>query len=727
MANFNEPWTMRWQVRFQSFRGTQMRVGIFEQGYVGNVVELTGAGNPFETGEDTDSNIFKAIRGQTGYLRVVDTTGSLLEQLMPTNNTQRMVKLMDDTNNTILWRGFLSAEAYSQPWQNGVRMLEFPVKSYLAALEDVTISTVETSSIEHLGYYIVKAFQQLLNSDMQAYSTVYVCDDHNKSPMMYPVEPEKFYLFTQPRVSSAIFFERDSDASDTSTVVGRAYSDIVEKILAIHGLCLRERGEELFFMQYDTALSALTYATFPWSAFVHWAMGTGTPTYTDGTKLAETAVTSLGFAGAKNQVKYLPGARRVALSLSLGGGLEVGVDIPQAPETGGTDKLFDFTGRGTVNRGLLVRHYAPRTDVREQYDFRRYIFHWTGDAETSYYQFDSYATAADYSANLWTSVDGDYTGAVPCQFQEAVIRRETPGGTLIDYFPKPGTTPHYGMLIKAVDRMRISDNPDGINSYAWSIKSSVAYTLDDGYLNLDFSTFFLQSNGNTGTLRLRLFVKIGGEYVGCAVDQPIVVEVTDGKMKTNKTSDMDVEGTSGYYIPLDRSYEGKIEVIFCNSLESRFGNMAPYILYNLNVEYMQSDLILASQRDENRYTTLLTTSGFSGEIEEDLGIGTFNNNKRSNVFLLDNDLDYIQAIPYAYPNDIIDERPEPHLLERMAQHYAAVRRNYTCTVWRGSDFYLSRWIYDDRRYVGIVAKTHWREDKEDISLLEVEDASEYYD
>ena len=72
---------------------------IWEQNYSGSITTLTGAAEPFVTQEDSSDDIFTPVRGQTGTLRVIDETNnsSLLETLIPQNNTQKLITLVSGT------------------------------------------------------------------------------------------------------------------------------------------------------------------------------------------------------------------------------------------------------------------------------------------------------------------------------------------------------------------------------------------------------------------------------------------------------------------------------------------------------------------------------------------------------------------------------------------------------------------------------------------------------
>ena len=137
-------WYKRYEVLFQSRLGDQYAVNIYEQSS-GSVVRLTGSDVPFVTQEDDDEDIFNPMRIQTGYLRIVDNTesGMLIEQIMPSNNLEKLVRVYANPTSSfegnLVWVGFMCAEAFTQPWDKQAKVIEFPVKSLLGAMEDVSL------------------------------------------------------------------------------------------------------------------------------------------------------------------------------------------------------------------------------------------------------------------------------------------------------------------------------------------------------------------------------------------------------------------------------------------------------------------------------------------------------------------------------------------------------------------------------------------------------------
>ena len=100
-------WQKHWQIPFKSFIGTSYTIYVYDWDYQGNIVTLTGAPEPIMTREDSTQDTFTAIRKQTGYIRVIATPNesTLLADLMPANNTERLVRLthIKDNATVIDW------------------------------------------------------------------------------------------------------------------------------------------------------------------------------------------------------------------------------------------------------------------------------------------------------------------------------------------------------------------------------------------------------------------------------------------------------------------------------------------------------------------------------------------------------------------------------------------------------------------------------------------------
>lgn len=142
--------TNNYTISFKSLRaGTDYLLTI--GGGSGTAIPLKGAAKPFETRENADEDVFKPVRTQTGYLRIVDdgkdANGNTLganwwQDLIPASDTERPVLLT--TNNTIVWQGYMQTQNFDGPIDRGTTEREFPVQCMLAALGSVNVDVLIT-------------------------------------------------------------------------------------------------------------------------------------------------------------------------------------------------------------------------------------------------------------------------------------------------------------------------------------------------------------------------------------------------------------------------------------------------------------------------------------------------------------------------------------------------------------------------------------------------------
>ena len=135
---------IRWQIQFKSFLGTSYVLSIYDSSYSssGTVTQLIGGAAPFETSEDKDQDIYKPIRTQSGYIRFIAESASVISQMMPSNPIDRPV-ILHDGNSNVCWAGFLSNEQYSQKWDTCPYEVEIPVVSVMMAMKGVEFTQNE--------------------------------------------------------------------------------------------------------------------------------------------------------------------------------------------------------------------------------------------------------------------------------------------------------------------------------------------------------------------------------------------------------------------------------------------------------------------------------------------------------------------------------------------------------------------------------------------------------
>ena len=134
-----------YKITFVSLRaGTTYVLNI--GGGSGTQVPLTGGAEPFVTDEDTNDDVFQAIRTQSGSIRILDDgkgddgTSFDWKDLLPSTDSARPVTLT--AGGSTVWMGFMQSQTFSGELYGGTQERDFPVLCPLGVLagEDVNFN-----------------------------------------------------------------------------------------------------------------------------------------------------------------------------------------------------------------------------------------------------------------------------------------------------------------------------------------------------------------------------------------------------------------------------------------------------------------------------------------------------------------------------------------------------------------------------------------------------------
>lgn len=739
-------WYNKYGIPFQSKNGTQYVVYILIQASSSQTVTyLKGAEEPFVTSENKDNDIFAPVRGQTGYIRVIDDTqdGSLLSSLIPQNNTEKLVILWKGTwnsdytsftRNVALWKGFLCAEAFTQPWENGAKIIELPVISLLSALQYVSLQTSDVAGTMRYAGLFVKAFTAL----RQTPDTVYLC-----SNIQYTSALGYFFShFFELKITGEAFFEQEDsndEGQSSYSWVGMSFYDAISALLRLHGLMLREVGTSLFVIMYDKSNNYIKRIQLSWSNIETIASSgrlQASPTII--TPGDQDLIWSLNFAGNNNTEEFIQGARRAAVSLPLKD-YKMHLNLPLTTEDAST--VISVT---VTNPTVGVQPHGPRSNNIEHFSYMRYALE--GEDPLGPSNYDACLNNSVLVSNTsWISQEV-IAGAFPIRW----------------YWTNDGQNVAMlknGLLLN--QRYRRT-NTAVANGYCYDIKTDLSYVLQDGYLRIRFNNYNFDQ-GYTGTsshpnapttphfgpwdglvpspeaMQTDIYILLAfGGYVWNASTQeweenpglnvanctPISFD-NNGVIISNWTEDMPVTEKEGYFIPLPEKHAGQIHLYIADIADCREGQTFRYvhsrIISDLIIDYLPVVDTIASQRTQNTYRKTILEAGFEAEKTVNLDLGTNNNNTPSPVFILNNAENKIESITYWITDqETKDERPEINLLNRIAAQYQTVRRNYTAKINNGNFFDITKpFSYLSKRFFAIDAQHNWRDDTQEVKFIEV--------
>lgn len=720
-------WYKRYRIPFQSLRqSTQYMVYIYEQ-TDGELVTLTGSADPFVTQEDSDDDVFMPMRKQTGYIEVLDTTGgTLMEEIIPANNTEKMVKLYTGTwNNSMTtftdgemkWQGFMCAEAFSQPWDGGKNILQFPVKSLLAALEDVQLPEALTVQSLRSANLITQGIAALCGNDYVPYTTVYFMDD-------LAVSAKWMGLF----VNYATFYSEEiieNQNDQDFEYVGQSYFEALGAMLSFIGVTARECGGVLMFGQYDDKNYTVKSKYVTWSDVVSMAAG-GAPITSLPEDITDTPILSaLSFAGTDNTAGYMQGGRSAKVVLSFGG-LTLKITLPHTTESDDAPVEFNL-----YHGKLYIQPHGPRVS-HEGFSYFEYKRNQL-QGESTYEDMLPATVFNGYYPNPYRDKNYSlYTGAFPIRW----FYREDDERVML----------RNGLYINTQYRVSVS-NPGSITqNLLYRIDSRVGVSVSDGWLRIDFKWLNIIFNSTLGKYlftdaasfyqmdvmsEIHMCLRVGDKWwngsawvVGSAPTTNFFFNVKNDTIVTNKTSDMNIDEDDGYFIPVNEQLNGDVSFYILNFVPVKLSNgnyeyCYSHILCDLMISHVRPISIVASERGSNTYRQSILESGFRDDKSIDLRVGTYNNNTWQPCFITEDGVEYLQVLDYRKNGETVAERPEMHLLGRMAEQYNEVRRAFKAVAVSGIDLLLQRFTYISRKFFGVDYRHNWRDDEQEIKFIEV--------
>lgn len=734
-------WNTRWQVQFKSLRGTTYTVNISEQGWTGGVTQLTPSDQPFTTQEDDDDDIFKPIRAQSGYLRVIDETGTLLEDIIPQSNTTRYVEVLKD--NAVVWQGFLLAESYTQDWSPAKKEVEIPVQSILGVMKNVNFNLGYSGYRRNFAYLLYIAVQHVQAiTGAWPYDNVVVIDNEET--------PGTF--LTSMYVQWSQFFEKIEMHNAGDTVIewqGNSLYDVMAEMAQLFGLTMRENGRTLYLVNYDSR-SNNQMATYTWNQIG--TMGGGTSQLPSTTALSDIAlIDNISFRSDNNSQSVQEGANTVEVNFSFETDKLIDMTIPPATEDDSEVKTVTCHSAADMHTyDVLIQPHPNRYGMGETFGYQYYEYLGVNGGE-GIYQWWGYRGASNYATVLDHSVMNsayrdwsptyqvgrmNYTGAFPCRYRNTDTEST---GQL-----------HSGLFLAA--NYRMSNNAGNVQvKIAYLQKMQTGTTIKDGYLRLSLSTIlfntFWHTAGSTSTQYLALNSTPGTESTPLNMTMHIVMhlqsgglrywngsswtsaaeairpQIIKGKIKNNYSDDYNVEKKDAFYIPVTSEMVGKLEIAIYDYVSYEdgysFDSQLSYrnlIITDFELDFVQkNDSITYSDRTSNHYYTKVLLAGFDNNKEVNTKIGTFNNNMPSASFLTNSAGDYAETLTY---NDGT-QRPEINLLQRMANFYCTARWILSPVISEIVEQMFRRYTYKGRTFFGVVSQHNWRDNEQKMKFLEV--------
>jgi hypothetical protein len=530
--------------------------------------------------------------------------------------------------------------------------------------------------------------------------------------------------------------QSDEEQSDDAQIIntdtyhyGCSLYEALEKICRLAGLTLQERGRRWFFTKID--LDQETCRCQYWNVI--------TDTFSNPSSISiKDLLPYVEWYGDDNTADYTNGRRMVIVSTDIVSNDEV---MKQPEVVPNSSEPYQFN---TGDQQSGFRFFAQVCDSESQQDETFYNHHYV------YRQLDDSVETTrqdvvDCSVigTLGTAAffqDNQRTGCFHIRY--AKRRKETD----VVYLGSNA------LVLRSQYMDKGGDWGLPIGNAAYRLKSRSSMYFKGGWLRLNYNVESFMPNGDDAdhvilglfpwdTVKMYWKVRIGN-YLWNVKNQTwdllppemefrsndYIVEVTlrDGKIVTNKTEQMNIDESDGFFIPLnDTILQGEVSITMLDAVVVQetpgigYEPCTTHLIEGLKLTYEQEQSLTYSKKNENRYKKHILNVGFKDNEEVQLAIGTFNNNKQAVNLIRYIDGSYIEGVPY-FVDAVNTEtlRPELHLLNMLYDHYKEVRRIYTGVLKSRSWLPAERWMYGGRKFLAIISRRNWRTDTDDVKFLE---------
>ena len=683
---------IHWQIPFASaIDKKQYRVDIYQEGYTGSPVTLLAGGSPFNTEEDNNPDLFTPIRTQSGTLQVCTDIpgGGLLkaQDILPANNTDCPVQLVElnDGEEEVVWQGFLSCEAYSQDYIGIAQELSLSLISVLEAMDSVECDPTRLQGVVPVHQLIGYCFDEMERStDFSLFRRIYIGEQGKAIASRY--------------INTSLFFDvqeqNDEDYSE-AILKGISLKEVLTKLATFMGWCVREDAERIFIQTAgaDEGWISGTVAAMiedPW-----------TPTKSYVTNALKD-MSDLEWRGTGHRISSRQGARNVEVVANMTPfDIQVGIPdgFPQGEYITAANKVTIPTDEEGVTAEATV-YISKENDLNNRYELRVFDI----EDYDKYPWFDMVRT--DNVQRLYEHSDYDSMG---------VTINSVAGTACIAIQNKEHDFDRTGIYVRGCDLKAIID--DVIESDAIMVLRSIDHlNAYNGKFLLSFDAMTTQAVAIGNNWSIAVAVKWGDLFLQ---SDKKTWSSTFGYITLYKTDDPTE-------IPISDYNYGEVQVLlmpFVLHAASTTASYQQYILTSLSLEYQAPEDVF-EDRSANHYFEALKTA-FRDEVSVECDFGSSLDNLPNPSLILNVDpVRYYEPLTRMsfYDGMLTEERPEKHLLSRLATYYRKPHTSLELVAAFPGVLPIMRYrgLNDGKFYLPMAASRDWQQDTATLSMLQCE-------
>ncbi len=691
---------IHWQVRFKTLRGGKvLTASVYDNTYSGNPIPLKGGAEPFVTEEDNDDDPFKAIRQQTGSLRIVDdgyaadgVTAFNWRDLQPRSDHDRPIILRDEDDN-ILWQGFLQPQNFSGTLYQKTQEREFPVQCALSILGSQYPTTTD-AGIVNFAYLLnyISTTISTQSSSLVAF-TEFVIQGGGDA---------RRWLLKKFQWSNLL-------SSDSEQNVTAQYDLLtcLEDLCNYWGWQVRTEGTRLYLMCQDDDDEQRTI-TFTPSQLASMAAGSWSGGTEDDDPFVRQDLTGEIFASNDNDDMFMSGPSKVIV-------------------------------KADCNEQSTIVTFAPPTVQKQMDEAGSYTWVRGEDDNTGY-----------YSTPLITSFDSNVLAGTAVAGNGGFCRRQYYSSTDQDNPTK-------------LDMIVVNSWDHTQNTPTIQLQTKHMMSFSNGTLKIGGEVYLAEKKWEDDDNNDFIVANIGigmsratakWYYLGCSTLGVITYGWGDVKTKVNLVVNSSIKGTGIYIytgafnldsiiegIPVPATLSGYVFVDIIGGLYHSTEIMESFAIGNLKIEFSRESTFIPSTTSQSTRPRLVSKDRVSTkEYTATNGNAISSEQNIDNVYATDNDMkygfglvmnednSYMTIAEYRYQTQYA--RPEQHFADRIADYWSQSKRCVTTdlrteVVEQSAPITpLSHLVLDSTHFRTLAISHQWRDDVTTVkmiqSLIEIE-------
>ena len=691
---------IHWQVKFKTLRGGKvLTASVYDSTYSGNPIPLKGGAEPFVTEEDDDDDPFKAIRQQTGSLRIVDdgyaadgVTAFNWRDLQPRSDHDRPIILRDEDDN-ILWQGFLQPQNFSGTLYQKTQEREFPVQCALSILGSQYPTTTD-AGIVNFAYLLnyISTTISTQSSSLVAF-TEFIIQGGGDA---------RRWLLKKFQWSNLL-------SSDSEQNVTAQYDLLtcLEDLCNYWGWQVRTEGTRLYLMCQDDDDEQRTI-TFTPSQLASMAAGSWSGGTEDDDPFVRQDLTGEIFASNDNDDMFMSGPSKVIV-------------------------------KADCNEQSTIVTFAPPTVQKQMDEAGSYTWVRGEDDNTGY-----------YSTPLITSFDSNVLAGTAVAGNGGFCRRQYYSSTDQDNPTK-------------LDMIVVNSWDHTQNTPTIQLQTKHMMSFSNGTLKIGGEVYLAEKKWEDDDNNDFIVANIGigmsratakWYYLGCSPLGVITHGWGDVKTKVNLVVNGSIKGTGIYIytgafnldsiiegIPVPATLSGYVFVDIIGGLYHSTEIMESFAIGNLKIEFSRESTFIPSTTSQSTRPRLVSKDRVSTkEYTATNGNAISSEQNIDNVYATDNDMkygfglvmnednSYMTIAEYRYQTQYA--RPEQHFADRIADYWSQSKRCVTTdlrteVVEQSAPITpLSHLVLDSTHFRTLAISHQWRDDVTTVkmiqSLIEIE-------